>query len=40
MEHPRAIVSPSAVVGQGSAIMAGAIVGTDVGNWGQIPINL
>ena len=27
--HPRAIVSPSAVVGLGSAIMAGAVVGTD-----------
>lgn len=27
--HPRAYVSPSAVVGQGSAIMAGAIVGTE-----------
>lgn len=27
--HPRAFVSPSAVVGQGSAIMAGAIVGTE-----------
>jgi sugar O-acyltransferase (sialic acid O-acetyltransferase NeuD family) len=27
--HPRAIVSPSAVLGAGSAVMAGAIVGTD-----------
>ena len=27
--HPRAIVSPTAVVGEGSAIMAGAIVGTE-----------
>jgi sugar O-acyltransferase (sialic acid O-acetyltransferase NeuD family) len=27
--HPRAFVSPSAVVGHGSAIMAGAIVGTE-----------
>lgn len=27
--HPRAFVSPTAVVGQGSAIMAGAIVGTE-----------
>jgi sugar O-acyltransferase (sialic acid O-acetyltransferase NeuD family) len=27
--HPRACVSPSAVVGEGSAIMAGAIVGTE-----------
>lgn len=27
--HPRAFVSPSAVVGLGSAIMAGAIVGTE-----------
>ena len=27
--HPRAIVSPSAIVGTGSAIMAGAIVGTE-----------
>lgn len=27
--HPRAFVSPSAVVGAGSAIMAGAIVGTE-----------
>ena len=27
--HPRASVSPSAVVGEGSAIMAGAIVGTE-----------
>jgi sugar O-acyltransferase (sialic acid O-acetyltransferase NeuD family) len=27
--HPRAFVSPSAVVGYGSAIMAGAIVGTE-----------
>lgn len=26
--HPRAIVSPSAVLGEGSAVMAGAIVGT------------
>jgi sugar O-acyltransferase (sialic acid O-acetyltransferase NeuD family) len=27
--HPRAIVSPSAVIGSGSAVMAGAIVGTE-----------
>lgn len=27
--HPRAIVSPSAVLGAGSAVMAGAIVGTE-----------
>lgn len=27
--HPRACVSPSAVVGKGSAVMAGAIVGTE-----------
>lgn len=27
--HPRAIVSPSAIIGSGSAIMAGAIVGTE-----------
>jgi sugar O-acyltransferase (sialic acid O-acetyltransferase NeuD family) len=27
--HPRAFVSPSAVVGSGSAVMAGAIVGTE-----------
>lgn len=27
--HPRAIVSPTAVIGEGSAIMAGAIVGTE-----------
>lgn len=27
--HPRAIESPSAVVGAGSAVMAGAIVGTE-----------
>lgn len=27
--HPRACVSPSAVVGSGSAVMAGAIVGTE-----------
>jgi len=27
--HPRAIVSPTAVIGKGSAIMAGAIVGTE-----------
>ena len=27
--HPRAFVSPSAVVGNGSAVMAGAIVGTE-----------
>jgi sugar O-acyltransferase (sialic acid O-acetyltransferase NeuD family) len=27
--HPKAIVSPSAVIGQGCAIMAGAIVGTE-----------
>jgi sugar O-acyltransferase (sialic acid O-acetyltransferase NeuD family) len=27
--HPRAFVSPSAVVGMGSAVMAGAIVGTE-----------
>ena len=27
--HPRAVVSPSALVGLGSAIMAGAIVGTE-----------
>lgn len=27
--HPRAIVSPSAIIGTGSAIMAGAIVGTE-----------
>ncbi|NMV41895.1 acetyltransferase [Ralstonia insidiosa] len=27
--HPRAIVSPSAMIGVGSAIMAGAIVGTE-----------
>lgn len=27
--HPRAIVSPSAVLGQGSAVMAGAILGTE-----------
>ncbi len=27
--HPKAIVSPSAVIGAGSAIMAGAIVGTE-----------
>jgi sugar O-acyltransferase (sialic acid O-acetyltransferase NeuD family) len=27
--HPRAYVSPTAVVGQGSTIMAGAIVGTE-----------
>jgi sugar O-acyltransferase (sialic acid O-acetyltransferase NeuD family) len=27
--HPRAFVSPSAVVGHGTAIMAGAIVGTE-----------
>lgn len=28
--HPRAIVSPSAVLGAGSSVMAGAIVGTEV----------
>lgn len=27
--HPRACVSPSAVVGKGSAVMAGAVVGTE-----------
>ena len=27
--HPKAIVSPSAVMGQGCAVMAGAIVGTE-----------
>lgn len=27
--HPRAIVSPSAILGKGSAVMAGAIVGTE-----------
>ena len=27
--HPRAFISPTAVLGQGSAIMAGAIVGTE-----------
>ncbi len=27
--HPRAIVSPTAMIGAGSAIMAGAIVGTE-----------
>lgn len=27
--HPRAIVSPSAILGEGSAVMAGAIVGTE-----------
>jgi sugar O-acyltransferase (sialic acid O-acetyltransferase NeuD family) len=27
--HPKAIVSPSAVIGEGCAIMAGAIVGTE-----------
>lgn len=27
--HPRAIASPSAVIGQGAAIMAGAVVGTE-----------
>ena len=27
--HPRAIVSPTAVIGAGSAVMAGAIVGTE-----------
>jgi len=27
--HPRAIVSPTAIIGVGSAIMAGAIVGTE-----------
>lgn len=27
--HPRAIVSPTAVIGEGSVIMAGAIVGTE-----------
>lgn len=27
--HPRAIVSPSAIVGLGAAIMAGAVVGTE-----------
>lgn len=27
--HPRAIVAPSAVLGAGSAVMAGAIVGTE-----------
>lgn len=27
--HPRALISPSAVLGQGCAIMAGAIVGTE-----------
>lgn len=27
--HPRAIVSPSAMVGRGSTVMAGAIVGTE-----------
>ena len=27
--HPRALVSPSAVLGAGSAVMAGAIVGTE-----------
>lgn len=27
--HPRAFVSPSAVIGAGSAIMAGAIIGTE-----------
>ena len=27
--HPRAIVSPSAIIGAGSAVMAGAIVGTE-----------
>lgn len=27
--HPRAFISPSAVVGMGSAVMAGAIVGTE-----------
>ena len=27
--HPRAIVSPTAVIGEGTAIMAGAIVGTE-----------
>lgn len=27
--HPRAIVSPTALIGEGSAIMAGAIIGTE-----------
>lgn len=27
--HPRAIVSPSALLGKGSAVMAGAILGTE-----------
>lgn len=27
--HPRAVISPRAVIGRGSAIMAGAIVGTE-----------
>jgi len=27
--HPRAIVSPTAVIGEGSAIMAGSIIGTE-----------
>lgn len=27
--HPRAIVSPSAVIGSGSVVMAGAIIGTE-----------
>ena len=27
--HPRAFVSPSAVIGKGSAVMAGAIIGTE-----------
>ena len=35
--HPRAFVSPSAVVGSGSAVMAGAIVGTEARlGWGSI----
>lgn len=39
--HPKAIVSPSAQLGQGIAIMAGAIVGTEavIGNGALININ-
>ena len=39
--HPKAIVSPSAKLGQGIAVMAGAIIGTEavIGNCAIININ-